>query len=74
MSIQRAFGWVARVNQAGTDRQGAKHTNTLKANRTRVGKRLKLCVGVRADFAVQINFFVLRCGPFHFGPLLNGIK
>src|SRR6266516_948122 len=27
--------------------------------------KLDFCVGVRADFAVQIDFFVLRCGPFH---------
>jgi len=27
--------------------------------------RLKLGVGVRADFAVQIDFFVLRGDPFH---------
>ena len=29
--------------------------------------RLKLGVGVGADFAVQINVFVLRGGPFHCG-------
>jgi len=28
-------------------------------------QKLEFCVGVRADFAVQIDFFVLRCGPFH---------
>ena len=28
-------------------------------------QKLDFCVGVRADFAVQIDFFVLRCGPFH---------
>jgi hypothetical protein len=27
--------------------------------------RLDFGVGVRANFAVQFNFFVLRCGPFH---------
>jgi hypothetical protein len=27
--------------------------------------RLKLGVGVRADFAVQIDLFVLRGNPFH---------
>jgi hypothetical protein len=26
---------------------------------------LEFSVGVRADFAVQIDFFVLRRGPFH---------
>ena len=26
---------------------------------------LQFGVGVRADFAVQSDFFVLRCGPFH---------
>jgi hypothetical protein len=26
---------------------------------------LEFGVGVRADFAVQIDFFVLWCGPFH---------
>jgi hypothetical protein len=26
---------------------------------------LELGVGVRADFAVQVDFFVLRGGPFH---------
>ena len=28
-------------------------------------QKLDFCVGVRADFAVQIDFFVLRRGPFH---------
>src|SRR5437667_10375308 len=28
-------------------------------------QKLEFCVGVRADFAVQIDFFMLRCGPFH---------
>src|ERR1700756_2395106 len=28
-------------------------------------RELQLSVGVRADFAVKIDFFVLRCGPFH---------
>src|SRR5882762_10000453 len=27
--------------------------------------RLEFGVGVRADFAVQVDFFVLRSGPFH---------
>jgi hypothetical protein len=27
--------------------------------------RLEFGVGVRADFAVEIDFFMLRCGPFH---------
>jgi len=27
--------------------------------------RLEFGVGVRADFAVQIDLFMLRCGPFH---------
>jgi hypothetical protein len=26
---------------------------------------LEFGVGVRADFAVQVDLFVLRCGPFH---------
>jgi hypothetical protein len=28
-------------------------------------KGLKLGVGVRADFAVEVDLFVLRGGPFH---------
>jgi hypothetical protein len=28
-------------------------------------KRLEFRVSVRANFAIQIDFFVLRCGPFH---------
>jgi len=33
---------------------------------TRLGAGgLEFGVGVRADFAVQIDFFVLRGGPFH---------
>jgi hypothetical protein len=28
-------------------------------------ERLQFSVGVRADFAVEVDFFVLRCGPFH---------
>ena len=32
--------------------------------------RLEFSVGVRADFAVQIDFFVLRGGPFHGEQLL----
>ena len=31
----------------------------------RLQEPLDFGVGVRADFAVQIDFFVLRCGPFH---------
>jgi hypothetical protein len=27
--------------------------------------RLEFGVGVRADFAVQFDLFMLRCGPFH---------
>lgn len=27
--------------------------------------RLEFGVGVRADFAVEVDLFVLRCGPFH---------
>ena len=26
---------------------------------------LNFSVGVGADFAVEVDFFVLRCGPFH---------
>jgi len=33
-----------------------------KAARSR---RLKFCVGVGADLAVEVDLFVLRCGPFH---------
>ncbi len=33
-------------------------------------QRLEFRVGVRADFAVEVDFFVLRCGPFH-GRLLE---
>jgi hypothetical protein len=32
---------------------------------------LQFGVGVRADFAVQVDFFVLRCGPFHGRRLLE---
>jgi hypothetical protein len=31
----------------------------------RVLERLEFCVGVRADFAVQVDLFVLRGNPFH---------
>jgi len=27
--------------------------------------RLEFGVGVRADFAIEVDLFVLRCGPFH---------
>ena len=27
--------------------------------------RLEFGVGVRTDFAVQVDLFMLRCGPFH---------
>jgi hypothetical protein len=27
--------------------------------------RLEFGVGVRADFAVEVDLFMLRCGPFH---------
>jgi hypothetical protein len=30
-----------------------------------LGRALEFSVSVRANFAVQIDFFVLRCGPFH---------
>jgi hypothetical protein len=32
---------------------------------------LQLSVGVRTDFAVQVDLFVLRCGPFHGNGSLN---
>jgi hypothetical protein len=35
---------------------------TMTAGR---GQGLQLGVGVRANFAVQVDFFVLRGGPFH---------
>jgi hypothetical protein len=36
--------------------------------------RLKFGVGVRTDFAVQIDLFVLRGDPFHERLLLEGVQ
>jgi hypothetical protein len=35
--------------------------------------RLEFGVGVRADFAVQIDLFMLRCGPFHERRSFDGV-
>jgi hypothetical protein len=37
-------------------------------------ERLKLGVGVRADFAVQVDLFVLRGNPFHEKCSLRGLN
>jgi hypothetical protein len=57
------------------DRQTQKHPlqevaatrlDSLKAGAEKLKfGSLEFGVGVRADFAVEIDFFVLRCGPFH---------
>ena len=39
------------------------HSIRIRADRRAVA--LQLSVGVRADFAVQVDLFVLRCSPFH---------
>jgi hypothetical protein len=35
--------------------------------------RLDFSIGIGADFAVEVDFFVLRCGPFH-GLRLLGVS
>jgi hypothetical protein len=39
--------------------------------RVRTARELELGVGVGTDFAVQVDFFVLRSGPFHGRKLLE---
>jgi hypothetical protein len=41
------------------------HSSTSPSSLGRETEKLKLSVGVRADFAVQVNLFVLRGCPFH---------
>jgi len=41
------------------------HFSTFATDRIRRPKRLKLGVGVRANFAIEVDFFVLRGNPFH---------
>ena len=41
------------------------HFVTFATDRIRRPKRLKLGVGVRANFAIEVDFFVLRGSPFH---------
>jgi len=41
---------------------------------TSVLGRLKLGVGVRADFAVEVDLFVLRGNPFHERCSLKGVQ
>jgi hypothetical protein len=40
------------------------HSIRIQADREAV-IALQLSVGVRTDFAVQVDLFVCRCGPFH---------
>ena len=56
------------LNHTGQRIQVAIHTKTRLLWRARVYceiPNLEFSVGVRADFAVQVNFFVLRGNPFH---------
>ena len=49
------FGEIANTKQPASE----------SGSYWRVLERLKFCVGVRADFAVQVDLFVLRGSPFH---------
>ena len=49
------FGEIANTKQPASE----------SGSYWRVLERLKFCVGVRADFAVQVDLFVLRGNPFH---------
>jgi len=44
-----------------------------RCGRTRTARELQLGVGVGTNFAAQVNFFVLRSGPFHVGAPGNQI-
>jgi len=41
------------------------HFGTFATERLMRPKGLKLGVGVRANFAIEVDFFVLRGNPFH---------
>ena len=41
------------------------HSGTFTGDRLRRSNRLELSVDVRANFAIEVNFFVLRGNPFH---------
>jgi len=49
----------------GKSQTEAKHTMARLTGGPKNEFGLELSVSVRANFTVQINFFVLRCGPFH---------
>jgi len=41
------------------------HSGTFTDDRLERSKKLQLGVGVRANFAIEVDFFVLRGNPFH---------
>jgi len=50
------------------------HFGTFTTDRVMRPKRLKFSVGVRANFAIEVDFFVLRGNPFHCRGSLADLK
>src|SRR5215470_1284347 len=70
----RTLMCISGNDHSGKEREGPARAKKEAGNAFRPGKfdkeglagpRLNFSVGVGADFAVQIDFFMLRCGPFH---------
>jgi hypothetical protein len=55
-----------RDEPARAKKEAGTHSGLGKSDQRRAASPgLNFSVGVGADFAVELDFFVLRCGPFH---------